>query len=236
MKEFYRDPKGFLMIYEGDSLQAEEVVPVKSVQLITLTPIALKNIGEHYPALWTKHLATDKKNYKNLAWNEFTQNWITLMDKLLKDEGHFFVGCWEAEVAVISAVMKTTGYDLVESLVFDLAKFQNHPDLEKADGGPSAYKQKNDYYLLFNKTGVKTDIDMNKIDYPKQLLREVVKVITQKDDVILQPFGNTSKIAVIAPALFRKCICISTDPYWCQVALERATDEIKDRYWSRNLM
>lgn len=228
MKNIYKDQ--FLEVYEGDSLLAADVVPVKSCKLAILTPLGKKNINEHYPEMVKLNYDTDPKDYLATVYADFTNAWVKMLDDVLTEDGNIVVGCLPKEKDDISKALLSRGYSMTEEFIVDMTALPMMSDMAKA------YKHNIDLYLIFNKTGFATKIGADKFDYPKDLLRKIIKKCTQAGDIVFHPFSNTAKVAAITPKLFTKCIVISDDPYWCQVAVDRATDEERDKYWSKDLM
>lgn len=202
-----------ITVYFGDSILSGEVVPANSCQIAMFTPYAQKNFKDH--------------GYKT-DYIMFIGNYIRAFDKLLTDDGSFFVGCIPPDVKILTEMFAIEGYKLAENLEFDVNRLG-----ERMAG---LYKWKSNPYLVFNKQGIGSGIDMDTIPYPKELQRQFILKMSKEGDTIFHPFANTAKPAAICPKFNRKCIVVSDNKYWCDVAYGRATDKTIDSLFSGDLM
>jgi site-specific DNA-methyltransferase (adenine-specific) len=64
------------------------------------------------------------------------------------------------------------------------------------------------------------DIDHPAV-FPLTLVKEVIKLLSEKGNVILDPFSGSGQVCVVAKSLDRQYLGIDLSPYYCEIARKR---------------
>lgn len=65
--------------------------------------------------------------------------------------------------------------------------------------------------------------------YPEFVIQELIKLLTKKNDIVLDPFIGSGTTAVVAKRLNRNFIGIELDPFYCKYANERISKTITNQ-------
>lgn len=202
-----------IQLYLGDSLEADLLIIPKSCQGIYFTPYAPKNLDTHYPDM-------KYQNYLDMVISKFSG--------MLTDTGHFCVCCLPYEKTDLAKAFVAAGFQYAQEYAIDVDKLNEKTSMTATN----TYKK--NFYIVFSK--VKLPGVLNPSDWhPKELLRQIVFLLTREGDLIFHPFMNTAKPVRISFELGRRCIGISDAQDFCDIAAKRLTDQDTEERFSRGL-
>ena len=109
------------------------------------------------------------------------------------------------------------------------------------DGGRKIHLERDGFTIIkIHGNSIKRDIIESPVEtikdnihpavYPEYVIQEFLKLLTKKDDVVLDPFMGSGTTAVVCKKMGRKFIGIEINPEYCENSMERLTTIAEETY------
>jgi len=156
---------------------------------------------------------------------KFTSNWLSSLDGHIINTFHIFIS--GKEIHTLINGIKENGYKYCQDIVW----VKNNHVLGRLDYKP---KHENILYGWFDRHkfhgGFKTSVlqfdkplksDLHPTMKPIALLSELIKDVTEVDNIVLDIFGGSGSTLIACEQTDRKCYMMELDPKYCSVIIER---------------
>ena len=185
-------------------------------------------------------------------YNNFTSLWLTQVHRVLKDDGCLWVIGSHHNIFHIGSCLVHTGWFILNSVIwvknnpppqFRGVRFCNsvetiiwcvksrkakyHFDYHLAKEMNGGKQMRADWHLPICTGRERIKIDGKKAhpnQKPEEILRRIISITSEKDDIILDPFFGTGTTGAVAQKLGRRWIGVERNENYADVAYNRLSN------------
>lgn len=219
----------------GDAITIMKEIEENSVDLIIADPPynVLKKQMKYDKEWWDEF--ESETEYRN-----FTINYLIQFHRIMKEKSSCFIFWSERHLKLFLDIIKTSKFNLYKILIWhypNITKgFSNNRwintfdfifHLVKGDKPqifkPSFGKGENRDVMIFAKpqSNFKKDRKVHPTQKPLRLIMQLIKLCSNEEDIILDPFMGSGTTAVACRLLNRNFIGIEKDKSWIDTAIHR---------------
>jgi len=214
-------PNGFInKIICGDSLEVIRYIPDNSIDMIlTDPPYGVLPQGKEQ----------DRFTWDNIDIRKFTGSWFDLFWDKLKLDAFFYI-FWSQKYLSLGFEIFNPGRLLIwnyENLILNVDgdfAYDYEPIFVVKKGTPKLkVKGKHNCILRFTKpqSNFKEDRLIHPAQKPLELIKKLIYISSDRNDIILDPFCGSGTTAVACKELGRRYIGIDSSPKYCKLAERR---------------
>ena len=223
-------------IINGDCIEVMKTLPESSIDLICTSPPYGVNIN------YDVH--NDDMTIEEYL--EFSEKWLTEAYRVMKDDGRVALNIpYEINrqekggriffVSEVYQVMKKIGFKFFG--IVDLEEDSPHRSKTTAWGSwmsPSSPYQEQDnkefMELVFCQWKYLNDSrPLTKATFSMDIPTKAIKILSYKNDIVLDPFAGSATTCVAAEILDRRWIGIELSPNYAQIAIDRITPFVNEK-------
>lgn len=240
----------------GETVHTMKQLPDKSFDFCFADPPYFMQIDENkklYRVEGTEFDGTDDDwdKFESMdTYKEFTKNWLSEVQRLLKDDGAICVISGMQSIYEIGSILRDLGYWVINDIIWE--KSNPTPNFTGSRLNNShetliwATKSKKSKFLFNYKTGKHLndgkqmgsiwrfpvcsgnerlkDDEGNKLhntQKPEALIHRIITLFTKKGDLILDPFGGTMTTGAVAKKTGRNYTMIEMDSKYVEYGQKR---------------
>lgn len=204
----------------GDCLKVIKHIPDSSVDMIlTDPPYGVLPQGKEQ----------DRFTWDNIDVKRFTERWFNLFRSKIKIDTFFYI-FWSQkylklgfEIFNPSRLLIWNYENLILNVEGDFA-YDYEPIFVIKRGTPKL-KVKGKYGCVLKYTKPQSNFRKDRLIHPAQkpleLIKKLIYISSNKNDIILDPFCGSGTVAVACRGLGRKYIGVEIDPKYCEMARRR---------------
>jgi DNA modification methylase len=209
-----------------DCLDGISQIPDKSIDLVLADPPY--GISRELNCKDQRLGSTAKLNFNFGEWDKVDMQWIDLI--LPKVNGWFMAFCAKRDIGIIWEKLEEDKFVAIDALVWQKpdplplnakSRFVNAWESIVAGKRPGAYWSSNYKPNIFNFQAPKGTDRIHKTQKPVGLIKELILLTTQKDDLVLDPFMGSGTTAVACQELGRNFIGFEISSENCEQAVKR---------------
>lgn len=225
-------------IHNVECLEFMKQLPDKCVDLVLTDP----PYGIDYLSNWAD--SRSKIYHDDLeAWQTSLPNWLKECSRILTDNGCCCCCCSGGGKTPVSAIFTLEfikHFNLIQTVIWDKMAlgmgWKYRPSYETVVVGS---KSKSDYAFYDTSLKVSNIFRCNKIirkkgDHPTpkpvKLMKHFIKLHTQENDIIFDPFMGSGTTAVAAYQLGRRWFGCEISEEYCDIANKRIKDEMNNLF------
>jgi DNA modification methylase len=193
------------LLINGDSLNVLQYVPDDSIDLIITDPPY--NQGLNYGSY----------SKDNIPWAQYYENskkWLAECSRVLKDTGSLYLINYPEINPTSNKIKKRLAEGSKGRTSYDLLRYMDLIEMSKG------MIDVLDINLLKNVSKDRLN-KKHPCQLPLSLLTTLVKVSSNKNDIVLDPFAGTFTLSAVAKELNRKSVGIDINPKYISLGLKR---------------
>ena len=180
----------------------------------------------------------------------WVENWFKELARIAKDKTWFYIWFDKQKIGIFDLILAPK-YGLKSRTIFVWAKSNPAPSFRKVNwvsatefcwvGSKGDSKLKN---FLYQKEMFNYMIHPNKSSYgetdhptekPKAIFSKIVRVSTDENQIVLDPFLGSGTTAVVCEKLNRRWIGIEINPEYCEIVKKRLqqSSELHDEHFGK---
>ena len=212
-------------IYNEDCLEGMKQIPDNSIDLVLTDPPY--NINLKY------NTYKDKKSEKEF-WDWIEKIYIELY-RILKNKSHLTFTCSQKQIWIYRPLLEKIGFDFRHLSIW-------HNPKRKAGSYPGQWTYCWEAIMDFTKNGFKKLNNKNSVGYmdiwieeppknikhpakrPVNCWRDLVNLLTNENDIVLDPFIGSGTTAVACINTNRQFIGFELDKHYCELAEKRISN------------
>lgn len=204
----------------GDNLEVMHFIPDKSIDLIITDP--------PYGVL-PKGKKQDRFNWDNINVRSFTQEWFVLAKRKMKWNTFIYI-FWSQKYLKLGFEIFNPDRLLIwnyENLILNVDgdfAYDYEPIFVVKKEAPKL-KVKGKYSCILRFTKPQSNFKKDKLIHPAQkpleLIKKLIYISSNKNDIILDPFSGSGTTPVGAKELGRRYIGIDISPEYCRLSKRR---------------
>lgn len=220
-------------IHQGDCLKFVRGLPDKCVDLVVTDP----PYGISYQSAWR----TDKSQWKPIIANDNKPfvDWIGDASRILKDGGRLICFYrWDVQDDFYNTIIDC-GMNVKSQIVWDKVSHgmgdlkgeyaPQHESIIYATKGRYEFKGKRPTSII-QCMRVMPDKLLHSNEKPTALIKKLIKDLSDKSDIIFDPFMGSGTTAIAAYQLGRKWFGCEISPEYCEIANKRIAEEMNNLF------
>jgi len=215
-------------IIQGDCLEVIKGIPDKSVDLvITDPPYKLENHGGGDNKNWWRNL--NKSNHIDFMSDGFNDEVLNEFVRICKVV-NILIFCSNKQVSKLMNIFEVKGYSTTllawhkkNAIPFGNGKYISDIEFivfirgKNATFNKSTNKENSKLFQYNYPTGKR----FHPAEKPAELIKRLLKIHSNKNDIILDPFLGSGTTVVACKELGRRYIGIEISPEYCEIARNR---------------